>query len=197
MSRLADIANQILRRGVELMVESNYRLTFDQAQRKAAKQIATIEKLKPRPVTRKRSSIDDGFERDDPRRILIQKVNALRRRLKEQLTREPVPDAFSSKTLGDPTPEPEKSVLSRLIGFGTGSNSDDTPENPDGPAQTYAQAGLLMGICFGGGSRAELINYEFDSDPRYHDDQTTANWRRSIEANERRRNQPPSGEFKF
>ena len=54
------------------------------------------------------------------------------------------------------------------------------------------EVGLLMGILLGGGSRTQLINGEFDNYPRYADSEALRNWRASIEANERRRNQPPT-----
>ena len=136
MSRLRDLADQIVYAAVRMMVESGYRLTFPEAQRKAAKQFATVEKLKPRPVrpvnTKKRSSsFDDGFSAsDDPRRILLAKLAQMAARIgrktpEKQLTPEPAVRAVSAEPLGQPTSEPKSGVLTRLIEAATGSKPQD------------------------------------------------------------------------
>jgi hypothetical protein len=64
------------------MAESDGRLSYDAARRKAARQIATIEKVKPSPVNTN-PRIKDGFERDDPgasRNILLHKLELMAQR---------------------------------------------------------------------------------------------------------------------
>jgi len=111
----------------------------------------------------------------------------------KQLTPEPAVRAVSAEPLGQPTSEPKSGVLARLIGSATGGKSGDEPgnANPE-PTQPYNYQ-----FVYSGRSHIGLLD---DSQfPIRFRDQTTANWRRCIEENKRRRNQPPNhdGEFKF
>src|SRR5262245_17462423 len=184
MTRLRDIADKVAYMAVRLMVESKYALTFDQAQRKAAKQIATVEKLKPRqvrPVNTKPRRSYDGFNApDDPRRLLIHKLNEMASRIRPkgqdaQLTPRSAADAFPPKPLGQPTSEPKSGVLTRLIEAATGSKPEDAPQNPDQPPEPHVD----MQLVYSGSSRLGLLD---DSQfPIRFRDPVTANWRRSLD----------------
>jgi len=183
MSRLRDIANKVAYRAVQLMVESGYRLTFDQAQRKAAKQIATVEKLKPRqvrPVNTKARRSYDGFNApDDPRRLLIHKLNEMASRIRPkgqdaQLTPRSAADAFPPKPLGQPTSEPKSGVLTRLIEAATGSKPQDDPKNPNAPPEPHVE----MQLVYSGHSRVGV--FDDNEFPARYRDPVTENWRRSL-----------------
>jgi len=185
MTALRDIANKILRRSIELMVASDGRLTYDAARRKAAKQVATIEKLKPRPVdtkpnTKNSSSLNDGgFERGSSRHELLSRINLMAARILQtsekqpdaQLTREPAVRAAAPPHPHQSASEPGKGVLTRLIGSATGSKTQDEAKNPVPEPYPYD-------YVYTGRHHPTLI-----SDDEYQQrwiNLATENWRRSL-----------------
>ena len=174
MTRLRDIANKVAYRAVQLMVESGYSLTFDQAQRKAARQIATIEKLKPRPVnTKKRSSsFGDGFSAsDDPRRILLAKLAQMAARIGKQLTGK---DAVQAPDPYLGSKNKEKRVSDPPIGSATGFKSQEEPQNSD----TEPNLPYNYQFVYSGHSRVGV--FDDNEFPARYRDPVTENWRRSL-----------------
>jgi hypothetical protein len=76
-----------------------------------------------------------------------------------------------------PTTKPTPSLARRMIAL-----KETTPAPRSPPTLSSFEAGLLVGVYTGRDGRAELLNREFDNDPRWQDDEATQNWRNSLTA---------------
>jgi|SRR5262249_45385338 len=162
------------------------------ALRRAAHEVAAVERIKlaalPEQATPKPVADDD----EPNKRKLFQAIDAMRLRRAQSgghstpLQSPPMQSGAPGQPLASPgaTDAPKRGLLKRYR-----LRRDDEPSQPT-PARSMQEVGLLMGILLGGGSRVQLIP-DSEYPVRFHDTHVTKNWRASIEANERRRNQPP------
>ena len=161
------LSGQILRRAIELMHQDG--IEFREAYRRATKQVAAVERLKPRtpkaaPAVTSAGAVGDAKEQ------LFAKILAMARRRGNVVTpipHTPPPPVQPSDSARTPPPQSDAAPATSV-----------KPEQSPTPPLSDREIMLAMGFCIGGASRVQFIDDEFPPHP------ATAGWRASL-------NRPP------
>src|SRR5262249_24094312 len=197
MSHERPFLERIKRRALEILIGSGGETSYHQGLRQATKEFRTVERLKPRDLASRKPnqrSIDPNHDPRASRNILLSKLESMAQRIlktpnPEQLTRESAAGAVSAEPLGQPTSGPKSGVLSRLIGSGTVSKTQEEAKNPNPePTEPYPYDYVYTG-------RSHIGFLDDGQFPIRFRDPVTANWRRSLNQTPAQRSQDDNDEI--
>jgi hypothetical protein len=162
-----ELLRAVRQRAWLLFLAGRGEVTFEAAQRLAAKEIVAEHKAKPRrpTVTRHAAGASDAITVKNARQVLLSQLRTLAERMRHPMAPSAQPVASDGLNVAF-KPPPAVNITKQ-------------PEPEPTPAPATA-----IGVFAGHGSTAELLPDDFPASASWADE-PLRNWRRSIETNER------------
>jgi hypothetical protein len=164
-----ELLRAVRQRAWLLFLAGKGEVTFESAERQAAREIVAEHKARPRTaaVTRHAAGAADGITVKNARQVLLAQLRTLGERLRNPIARPPAPTTNTPPTL----PHTADPIV------------PTTPAPVAPPDQPLVAIGVFVGS--NSGSTAELID-DAEFEPRWQcQSRATDNWRHSIEVNAR------------